>query len=160
MLAFRCQCGCLQGWFDHPDVTKVVEFDQQWKHCAGQARIIVAPTREQIDEAAYLLWDAAGRPVSDGKEFWYQAEEKLKGGVVTYKKVQVGYSSAMTWPCPKCGTIHKRGHNADKDYKPLYEEKWVGPCSCGKSLGDSPYSYCLDCARKQERKKKKGEGTG
>jgi len=155
MLAFRCQCGCLQGWFDHPTVTKVVVFDQQWKYCEGIARRFIPPTKEEIDEAAYYLWVDAGRPVSDGKDFWHLAAEKLKDGVIKYEPVQVPYSSATTWNCPKCGQEHKRGHNTDKDYKRLVTEEWVGPCSCGKPLDGSPYSYCLDCARKKEKKEKR-----
>lgn len=34
-------------------------------------------TEEQIREKAYHLWEEAGRPESDGVEFWLRAEQEL-----------------------------------------------------------------------------------
>jgi hypothetical protein len=34
---------------------------------------------EEVRTRAYHLWEAAGRPETDGKEFWYQAERELRG---------------------------------------------------------------------------------
>jgi hypothetical protein len=121
---------------------KIEKFDQQWKpmftggvttwncpqcgqeHQRDHIPSLRPATKEEIDEVAYYLWDEAGRPTSDGKEFWYLAETKLKKGVPS---------------------------------KPLYKEEWVGPCSCGKPLGNSPFSYCLDCAKKKDKKEKKSK---
>ena len=34
--------------------------------------------RQKIQQEAYLLWEKAGQPVSDGREFWEQAESALE----------------------------------------------------------------------------------
>lgn len=31
-----------------------------------------------VKEVAHGMWEAAGRPEGDGKEFWYAAEEKIR----------------------------------------------------------------------------------
>ena len=31
---------------------------------------------ESLHESAYYKWEKAGRPESDGKEFWYEAEKE------------------------------------------------------------------------------------
>ena len=36
------------------------------------------PTAEQIQQRAYELWHAAGRPEDREQEFWYEAERQLK----------------------------------------------------------------------------------
>jgi hypothetical protein len=37
------------------------------------------PTLEMIRERAYFKWVEAGRPASDGKEFWEKAEAEING---------------------------------------------------------------------------------
>jgi hypothetical protein len=39
-----------------------------------------APTEEAIRARAFYLWEAAGRPESDGVEFWLRAEQELTTG--------------------------------------------------------------------------------
>lgn len=36
-------------------------------------------SEEDIRQKAYLLWEEAGRPESDGVEFWLRAETELLG---------------------------------------------------------------------------------
>jgi hypothetical protein len=33
----------------------------------------------EVRDLAYFKWESAGRPVSDGKEFWLEAEEEIFG---------------------------------------------------------------------------------
>jgi hypothetical protein len=35
-------------------------------------------SEERIREAAYLKWEAAGRPDGDGVDFWLRAERELR----------------------------------------------------------------------------------
>lgn len=37
-------------------------------------------TDDEVRTAAYLHWEAAGRPDGDGVEFWLAAERELRGG--------------------------------------------------------------------------------
>jgi len=37
-----------------------------------------APTSQQIQERAYLKWQAAGRPSGDDMRFWLEAERELR----------------------------------------------------------------------------------
>ena len=37
-----------------------------------------SPDAQAIREKAYLLWEEAGRPESDGVEFWLRAEQDLQ----------------------------------------------------------------------------------
>jgi len=37
-----------------------------------------APAEESVRERAYTLWEEAGRPESDGVEFWLKAESELQ----------------------------------------------------------------------------------
>lgn len=41
------------------------------------ARRAAAPAEETIRTHAFYLWEAAGRPDSDGVEFWLRAEQEL-----------------------------------------------------------------------------------
>lgn len=34
-------------------------------------------TRDEIEKRAYKRWEAAGRPISDGLEFWVAAEQEV-----------------------------------------------------------------------------------
>lgn len=43
----------------------------------GCCSISSSPTEEEIREKAYLLWEEAGCPQSDGTEFWVEAERQL-----------------------------------------------------------------------------------
>jgi hypothetical protein len=46
--------------------------------------------REQVSEAAYLLWEAAGRPPGDGAEFWLTAEKEWIGhSYVPYRPLEM-----------------------------------------------------------------------
>ena len=36
-------------------------------------------TNEQIATRAYYLWEAAGCPQCDGRQFWHQAEKEMRG---------------------------------------------------------------------------------
>jgi Protein of unknown function (DUF2934) len=36
------------------------------------------PTAEQIEQRAYELWEAAGRPEDREQEFWHEAERELQ----------------------------------------------------------------------------------
>lgn len=41
---------------------------------------VAARVREQaIRELAYARWEAAGRPMGDGVQFWLEAERELRG---------------------------------------------------------------------------------
>ena len=40
--------------------------------------IRATPSEDQIRERAYTLWEEAGRPESDGVEFWLRAEVELQ----------------------------------------------------------------------------------
>jgi hypothetical protein len=37
------------------------------------------PGEEEIRFRAYLKWEAAGRPVGDGQQFWLEAEREVRG---------------------------------------------------------------------------------
>jgi hypothetical protein len=120
------------GWFEHPDVTLIVQksiplepTSQEWLICSGDARILTLPTKEQIDRESYYLWVAAGRPESDGVEFWHAAVKKLKDGILVVEQRQVEYASKNTWFCPGCGIQHRRGVNVPKDFDVEYKEEWV-----------------------------------
>ncbi len=39
----------------------------------------LAPSDEQIRMLAYCKWEVAGAPLSDGLEFWLEAERELTG---------------------------------------------------------------------------------
>jgi hypothetical protein len=43
----------------------------------GETYAARIPTEEEIREKAYTLWEEAGRPESDGVEFWVRAEQEL-----------------------------------------------------------------------------------
>lgn len=43
----------------------------------GQTEV-KAPSQDEIREKAYVLWEEAGRPDSDGIEFWLRAEVELQ----------------------------------------------------------------------------------
>jgi len=34
---------------------------------------------DEVRERAYVLWEEAGKPESDGVEFWLKAEQELSG---------------------------------------------------------------------------------
>jgi hypothetical protein len=38
-----------------------------------------APTRDEIARTAYYIWEERGCPEGDGAEFWFEAEERLRG---------------------------------------------------------------------------------
>jgi len=38
-----------------------------------------APIDQAVRDRAYILWEEAGRPESDGVEFWLQAEREFQG---------------------------------------------------------------------------------
>lgn len=40
----------------------------------GQTRKVCC---KKVRERAYYLWEAAGRPTTDGKSFWFDAENQL-----------------------------------------------------------------------------------
>jgi hypothetical protein len=44
----------------------------------ASTRSIPLPSESAIREKAYLLWEEAGRPESDGVEFWVRAEQELQ----------------------------------------------------------------------------------
>jgi hypothetical protein len=37
------------------------------------------PQEDEVRERAYVIWEEAGRPESDGVEFWLKAEQELSG---------------------------------------------------------------------------------
>lgn len=104
MFAYRClRCGCLHGWFDHPEVTRVrVErrepiiagnlppgttgVNEFWNcpRCGIEhvntygPRPIRDPQPEDVRVCSYFLWEAAGRPPGDGVQFWLVAEHELR----------------------------------------------------------------------------------
>jgi hypothetical protein len=43
----------------------------------GESYFAKIPEESEIREKAYSLWEKAGRPESDGVEFWTQAEKEL-----------------------------------------------------------------------------------
>ena len=43
----------------------------------GCCSISSSPSEDEIRERAYFLWEEAGRPLSDGTEFWTEAERQL-----------------------------------------------------------------------------------
>ena len=42
------------------------------------AATLDSPSEQAVRERAYILWEEAGRPDSDGVEFWLQAEQDLQ----------------------------------------------------------------------------------
>lgn len=56
---------------------------QSFRGLAGENRCVAAAAESHDDNAvrekAYTLWEEAGRPVSDGVEFWLRAERELQG---------------------------------------------------------------------------------
>ncbi len=42
---------------------------------------------EHVAKLAYFKWLEAGSPSSDGKEFWYLAEQELTKAIVTIEEV-------------------------------------------------------------------------
>jgi hypothetical protein len=45
--------------------------------------LMPSPTDERIQARAHQLWEAAGRPDGREHEFWFQAEQELKGDLAT-----------------------------------------------------------------------------
>jgi Protein of unknown function (DUF2934) len=41
---------------------------------------VVVPDEQMVRARAYQLWEQAGRPASDGAEFWLQAEREFGRG--------------------------------------------------------------------------------
>jgi hypothetical protein len=40
----------------------------------------LSPSVEDIRVAAYLKWEAAGKPICDGTAFWFDAEQAVRNG--------------------------------------------------------------------------------
>lgn len=40
-------------------------------------RTCTLTSQDRLRERAYLLWEKAGFPISDGVEFWYAAEQEM-----------------------------------------------------------------------------------
>jgi hypothetical protein len=53
---------------------KTAERKQKAKDVADGAQRSLPPDDEQIRQAAYYKWEAAGCPCGDGAEFWLAAE--------------------------------------------------------------------------------------
>ncbi len=52
--------------------------------------------RDQVRQRAYELWQAAGRPLSDGGEFWRQAEEDwISHNYVPLREFELDGASAV-----------------------------------------------------------------
>ena len=47
---------------------------------------MTAPTREQIIQRAYELWEQAGKPDGRDEEFYHQAEKELNEGAISEEK--------------------------------------------------------------------------
>lgn len=54
-------------------------FAHEVEQRASQPAPKYVPTTEDIRIRAYYLWEAAGRPKCDGKDFWYRAEAEMRG---------------------------------------------------------------------------------
>ena len=52
------------------------------KSCKKEIVTSVVFPKESVNELAYRLWEEAGRPESDGVEFWLRAEAELTKGFV------------------------------------------------------------------------------
>lgn len=58
-------------------------------------------TEEMIREAAYFLWEKAGRPDGSGEEFWLQAHVQLIGEEKTSAKKTCSKKSCTKAPAKK-----------------------------------------------------------
>lgn len=63
-----------------PDMNQTIFFNKDY--CCGSnddqnccsSSTAESSIEDAIREKAYLLWEEAGKPLSDGKEFWLEAE--------------------------------------------------------------------------------------
>lgn len=63
-----------------PSTQQTEEFCQVEQLSAiSESSCEITKCEDQIRETAYLLWEAAGYPESDGVDFWLQAEKSLYG---------------------------------------------------------------------------------
>jgi hypothetical protein len=51
------------------------------KNMLGSNEIDFQPQEDDVRERAYILWEEAGRPESDGIEFWLKAESEILEGI-------------------------------------------------------------------------------
>jgi hypothetical protein len=60
---------------------KVVEAHGIYRECRDRlADYLIDHRRAEMQELAYRLWEAAGRPFGDPDGHWYRAESMLRGG--------------------------------------------------------------------------------
>ena len=65
------------------------------------------PTAEQIEQRAYELWEAAGRPEDREQEFWHEAERELQNSDTADNPHETSANSADQTPgwSPGCGPM-------------------------------------------------------
>jgi hypothetical protein len=58
-------------------VLQTTHNDSRVKVSVKPIYIVGSNYHKKIEEQAYLLWEAAGKPQGDGHEYWLQAEQQL-----------------------------------------------------------------------------------
>lgn len=76
MTTWPCRQLCRDDFLEHA-ARQVVDMLVAAKGKAV-AKAEEPPDRGQIEEVAYLAWEAAGRPEGDGRDFWLAAEARIK----------------------------------------------------------------------------------